>query len=106
MNTYPLALGLMAVQGCMGAFDTVYHHELTEALAQRGDLDGAISEYRKLLAMKPDYAHAHNNLGEALAGKGDLDAAIEEYRKALAINPSLAEASKNLEAALALKRGR
>jgi len=32
MNTYLLALQLMAVQGIMGAFDTLYHHELTEAL--------------------------------------------------------------------------
>lgn len=35
MNTHLLALQLMAVQGCLGAFDTIYHHELTEALAQR-----------------------------------------------------------------------
>ncbi len=33
--THLLALQLMAVQGCLGAFDTLYHHELTEALAQR-----------------------------------------------------------------------
>ena len=35
MNTHMLALQLMAAQGCLGAFDTVYHHELTEALPQR-----------------------------------------------------------------------
>lgn len=35
MNTHYLALQLMAAQGCLGAFDTVYHHELTEALPQR-----------------------------------------------------------------------
>ena len=35
MNTHVLALQLMAVQGCLGAFDTVYHHELTEALPGR-----------------------------------------------------------------------
>lgn len=35
MNTHLLALQLMAVQGCLGAFDTVYHHELSEALPQR-----------------------------------------------------------------------
>lgn len=35
MNTHTLALQLMAMQGCLGAFDTVYHHELTEALPQR-----------------------------------------------------------------------
>ncbi|MBK4734027.1 TIGR01777 family oxidoreductase [Noviherbaspirillum pedocola] len=35
MNTHVLALQLMAAQGCLGAFDTVYHHELREALPQR-----------------------------------------------------------------------
>ncbi|MFC5547536.1 TIGR01777 family oxidoreductase [Massilia aerilata] len=35
MNTHTLALQLMAAQGCLGAFDTLYHHELTETLAQK-----------------------------------------------------------------------
>jgi uncharacterized protein (TIGR01777 family) len=35
MNTHLLALQLMAAQGILGAFDTIYHHELTEALHQR-----------------------------------------------------------------------
>lgn len=35
MNTHLLALQLMAAQGLLGAFDTLYHHELTEALPQR-----------------------------------------------------------------------
>lgn len=35
MNTHMLALQLMAFQGCLGAFDTLYHHELTEALPGR-----------------------------------------------------------------------
>ncbi len=35
MNTELIALQLMAMQGILGAMDTVYHHELTEALPQR-----------------------------------------------------------------------
>ncbi len=35
MNTHHLALQLMALQGILGAFDTLYHHELTEALPGR-----------------------------------------------------------------------
>jgi uncharacterized protein (TIGR01777 family) len=35
VNTHVLALQLMAAQGLLGAFDTVYHHELTEALPNR-----------------------------------------------------------------------
>lgn len=35
MDTHLLALQLMAAQGVLGAFDTLFHHELTEALPQR-----------------------------------------------------------------------
>lgn len=35
MDLHLIALMLMAAQGLLGAFDTVYHHELTEALPQR-----------------------------------------------------------------------
>lgn len=35
MNTHVLALQLMAAQGCLGAFDTLFHHEFTEALSRR-----------------------------------------------------------------------
>jgi uncharacterized protein (TIGR01777 family) len=35
MNTHLIALQLMAAQGLLGAFDTLYHHELTETLPQR-----------------------------------------------------------------------
>ena len=35
MSTHTFALQLMAAQGCLGAFDTLYHHELTEALPQK-----------------------------------------------------------------------
>lgn len=43
MNTHLLALQLMAAQGCLGAFDTLYHHELTEALAQRSTAQRELS---------------------------------------------------------------
>jgi uncharacterized protein (TIGR01777 family) len=43
VTTHLLALQLMALQGCLGAFDTLYHHELTEALPQHA---GARTELR------------------------------------------------------------
>ncbi|MDN6883244.1 TIGR01777 family oxidoreductase [Variovorax sp. CAN2819] len=36
IDTHLLALQLMAAQGALGAFDTLYHHEGTEALPRRG----------------------------------------------------------------------
>lgn len=51
MNTHVLALQLMAAQGCLGAFDTLYHHELTEALPRRATarLELAIHSVRALI---------------------------------------------------------
>jgi uncharacterized protein (TIGR01777 family) len=51
MNTHLLALQLMAAQGCLGAFDTLYHHELTEALPRRASarLELAIHSVRALI---------------------------------------------------------
>ena len=79
-------------------------YNLGVALADKGDLNAAIREYRETLRIKPDYAKAHNNLGFALATKGDFDAAIREFREALRISPAYTEAEKNLSVALAQKR--
>jgi tetratricopeptide (TPR) repeat protein len=62
--------------------------------------DEAITQFRKAIALKPDYADAHNNLGVALAYKDDMDGAMAEYREALRLKPDSAEAHNNLGAAL------
>jgi len=51
MNTHLLVLQLMAAQGILGAFDTLYHHELTEALPQRNTarLELAIHSARAII---------------------------------------------------------
>lgn len=51
MNTHLLALELMAIQGILGAFDTLYHHELTEALPNRKSarLELSIHSIRSLI---------------------------------------------------------
>jgi Flp pilus assembly protein TadD len=75
------------------------------ALAQKGDLDGAIREYRAALNLNPNIAVVHNALGGALAQKGDLDGAIREFREALSLDPHLAIAHDNLERVLHAKSG-
>jgi tetratricopeptide (TPR) repeat protein len=76
------------------------HYNLGLALYDKGDLDGAIREYREALRIQPDYAEAHNNLGNALEKKGDLDGAIREFREALRVQPDYADAHYNLGVAL------
>ena len=57
------------------------------AAQQQHDLNGAIDDYRKALAIDPKLVQARANLGAALSEAGQLDAAIEEDKKALASAP-------------------
>ena len=75
-------------------------------LGQKGDLEGAIAEFREALRLKPDFADAHLNLGVALRDKGDLDGAIAEHRTALRLQPEDAGAHYALGLALTAKGDR
>ena len=50
---------------------------------QHGDFPGAVRDYRKVLALRPDMLEAKVNLGAALAHLGQYDEAIALYRSAL-----------------------
>jgi Flp pilus assembly protein TadD len=47
------------------------HMRLGNALAGKGDYDGAIAECRRAIALEPHQPGAHNDLGYALMRKGD-----------------------------------
>jgi Flp pilus assembly protein TadD len=53
----------------------------------KGNLDGAISEYRQAIALAPRYARAHAALGLVLKEKKDFTGAIGEFRKAIEFDP-------------------
>lgn len=75
---------------------------LGAALADNGDVDGAIREYREAIRIDPKNPDVHFNLGNALM-KQDLDSAILEFREALRLNPRYSPAHNNLGFALAEK---
>jgi Flp pilus assembly protein TadD len=81
--------------------DWFAHRCLGGALADHGQIDEAIDQYRQALEINSDDLEGHNNLGNALAGRDRLDEAIDHYRKALDINPGAAEPHYNLGLALA-----
>ncbi len=66
----------------------------------QGKLDEAITNFRRALALKPDYGEVHSNLGIALRDHGKLEDAVASYRRALAIKPDLPETYSNLGIAL------
>ncbi|HKR64136.1 MAG TPA: sulfatase-like hydrolase/transferase, partial [Thermoanaerobaculia bacterium] len=57
------------------------------ALADNGDLAGAVREFQRILAEDPDNARAHQNLGIVALRAGDVERARASPRKALALNP-------------------
>ncbi len=52
----------------------------------KGDLNSALSEYRRAIDEYPTFIEAYNNLGEIYSRIGDRDLAIKTYKHALTIN--------------------
>ena len=73
------------------------------ALIRRGDVDGAIEQFRLAIKTEPNFAEARNALGATLGRKGDTEGSIRELQEALRLRPSYAEAYYNLGVALLSK---
>jgi glycosyltransferase involved in cell wall biosynthesis len=63
---------------------------------ENGNLERAIEEVRKAIALLPHDARAHCNLGSVLAAKGQLREAEESFKKALEIKPAYPEAEEGM----------
>jgi len=72
------------------------HTNLGFALAEAGQRNRAIGEYREALRLNPDYPNAHNYLGVVLAEVGDADGAAAAFRAAIKLRPRFAAARNNL----------
>ena len=75
-------------------------NNLGNALADKGDVEGAIAAYKEAIRLDPKYALAHNNLGVALDDKGDKEGAIMAYKEAIQLDPKYVPAHYNLGIAL------
>lgn len=80
-----------------------YHRAVT--LRQRHDWPGAISAYRRAIALQPSNLQGAYRLAFALAADGRRAEAIESYRALLAVSPDFARSRYNL-ALLLLDAGR
>ena len=65
------------------------------ALAETGDVSGAINEQYKALAINPKLVQAHINLMELYGRIADYGKAVEEYQAAVRINPNRADCYYN-----------
>jgi len=72
------------------------HFNYAFELRRRGDINGAVAQYREAIALDPDMALAYSNLGALLQSKGELAQAESLYRKTIELRPGYALAWNNL----------
>lgn len=87
----------LAFERLIADFPTVpyYRHALAGFLTTRayalqmnaGTMEEAIALSRRVILLKPDFAHGHRVLGHALRKKGALDEAVAAYREAIRLEP-------------------
>lgn len=82
------------------------HLSCGTALREKGDVDGAIAEFRTAIRLNPNDANAHFGLGLGLEMKGQLNEALDEYRSAMTLDPKLLDGmAKTRYEKLAAPRG-
>jgi protein O-GlcNAc transferase len=69
---------------------------LGAAATRLGNLDQAISAFKKAIAINPQHHEAYNNMGNTLSAQGKLDEAIQAFNKAISLKPDYIEAYNNL----------
>ncbi len=68
------------------------YHESGKDKDERGDLDGAIADYDKAIALNPNYVQAYSDRGLSKEFNGDLTGAIADYDMAIALAPKESDA--------------
>ncbi len=62
---------------------------------EMGEMDAALSRWRRAVALNPDFSEAWNHIGNYYQISGDYTKALAMYEKSLLINPYNAEANYN-----------
>ena len=65
-------------------------------LASKGKFNDALTQYMKVLELKPEMASAYHNIGVTHEKLGRFAKAIENYQQAVELDPELAKAHKQL----------
>ena len=77
-------------------FDAVSLNISADKLYQYGDIEGAIEEFKKALAVDPENVNVHNSLGVCYGVQGELDLAVDAFETAIRLDPTDVMATFNL----------
>ena len=77
-------------------FDGVSLNISGDKLYEKGDIQGAIEEFKKALLLDPSNVNVHNSLGVCYGLQGNYDQAIEKFKTALSHEPEEYMALYNL----------
>jgi tetratricopeptide (TPR) repeat protein len=72
------------------------HYNLANALAERGDDEGAVHHYIEVLKLEPRHVNARYELGKAFVQRGEMNAAREAFEQILRVDPNHAGAQRAL----------
>jgi lipoprotein NlpI len=81
----------------------IAYYNRGNALATKGDHDGAIADYDAVLKLAPKNARAYNNRGTVYRDRGDGERAFADFAEAVNLNPRDTDAQYNLGNAYAAK---
>ena len=62
-------------------------HVLGLVKEDRGDLEGAISDFTRAIELNPEYADAYGDRGRAKGAKGDYSGALSDLSRAIELDP-------------------
>lgn len=79
------------------------HNNLGNLLRDEGNIEEAITHYKKVLSLNPNDSIAHSNLGYALQKEERFEEALFHYQEALKIRPDYPEVLNNLGQILYMK---
>src|SRR6185369_2398188 len=71
----------------VGMDDPLVRLNLGSALEERGDISGAVEQYRRALELDPSRHEIYNNLGKLLAAQGRFEDALPYCRDAVRLAP-------------------
>ena len=77
-------------------FDAVSLNISADKLYQYGDIDGAIDEFKRALAVDPQNVNVQNSLGVCYGVQGKLDLAVDAFETAIRLDPEDVMATYNL----------